>query len=357
MELNQLKELLGKIAELPSPKEKEETIFGIGARGHFENPTTDVLAFFLDNNASHGLGNAALEALLELLPDDVSSSLSANLINTPEREVASDNGNRIDLLMESDEWLLVLENKIFHTQNNPFDDYQAFAKQRYPSKEHIYVVLSPSGEAPSGWYGISYPALINTLKEKLATCFISQPMNKWLVLLREFILHLEQLMTNGSEVSEQTSEFVLEHLDEIQRVQELKDRVINSLQFECKSFLEEKFNGKEVKTRLHSWSGFPALRFSLAEWQTESDVVLHFGRGEHSVVHAYIFRLDSPEQYKAAQKVLVGEECSEHWTEKKDTIAAFRTPLAGLDKDSMFKTVARRMELVDRFEREVRSQW
>lgn len=357
MELNQLKELLGKIAELPSLEEKEATIFSIGARGHFENPTTDVLAFFLDNNASHHLGNTALEALLGLLPDEVSSSLNANLISTPEREVATDNGNRIDLLLESDEWALVLENKVFHNQNNPFDDYQAYAEKRYENKEHVYVVLSPSGNAPSGWYGVSYPALIDALKEKLAACFISQPMNKWLVLLREFILHLEQLMTNGSEVSEQTSEFVLEHLDEIHHAQKLKDEVVRSFMAECVKFLEMKFEGREVCAKLHHWGGFPALRFSLADWPTKSDVTLYTEGRDCRVIQSYVFQLHSNEQHLAAQDVLAKEECSDHWKEKNGSVAAFKTDLHGQDKDIMFGTVARRMKLVDRFEREVRSQW
>ena len=354
MELNRLKALLGKIAELPSPEEKEATIFSIGARGHFENPTTDVLAFFLDNNASHGLGSTALEALLELLPDEVSSSLNANLVSTPEREVATENGNRIDLLLESDEWGMVLENKIFHNQNNPFDDYEACAVKRYGNKQLVYVVLSPSGNAPSGWHGVSYPALVNALKGKLAACFISQPMNKWLVLLREFILHLEQLMTNGSEVSEQTSEFVLEHLDEIHNAQELKDRVISLLVDECKRYLETEFEGREVQTRVHHWSGYPAMRFSLTDWDTESDVVLHLSTEHERVVNAYIFQLR--DQYLAAQEVLAKEDCSRHWIEKSGTVAGFQTKLATTDKADMFAVVARRMKLVDLFEQEVRSE-
>ena len=34
---------------------KELTVFSVGGRGYYENPTTDLLAFFLRPDAEHGL--------------------------------------------------------------------------------------------------------------------------------------------------------------------------------------------------------------------------------------------------------------------------------------------------------------
>lgn len=61
-------ESLAKILKrLPVQIERESTIFSIGARGHFENPTTEVLAFFCDSAGEHGLGDLVLSSLFEAI--------------------------------------------------------------------------------------------------------------------------------------------------------------------------------------------------------------------------------------------------------------------------------------------------
>ncbi len=348
MELTELKNLITKLLTLPKPEPKEATIFSIGGRGHYENPTTDILAFFLDDNAAHGLGNIALEALLELLP--LENTLEAHLCTIPSREVGTHSG-RIDLLLESDEWIVVLENKIFHQQNNPFDDYSDFAQTRYPGKQVVLVVLSPNGEAPEGWYGISYPSLMGVLKEKLATAFIEQPLSKWLVLLREFILHLEQLMDQKNKIPEETSDFVLENLGDIKAIQQLKDQVIDDLRTEYQQGLQASFED-EVTSGVQHWHGFPALRFSLKSWESQSDVVLFMdgNEGKSFCLTTYVCMLSTPELHEGAKAYIDPEGHMEFWTEKTGSIAAFRTTLDYKDKPLIFRQIEKRMQILEAFE-------
>ena len=95
-----------------------------------------------------------LVALLECLPEE--AQLSASLVNGPQREVTPHTKSRLDILFESEEWVMVLENKIWHQQNNPFTDYEAFLTKHNPGKQKLSVVLSPSGKSPAGWYGVAY---------------------------------------------------------------------------------------------------------------------------------------------------------------------------------------------------------
>lgn len=67
MNIIQLKQLIEHIKSLPTPETPELTIFGIGSRGYYENPTSDVLAFFCDSEGDHGLGNLMTEALFDAL--------------------------------------------------------------------------------------------------------------------------------------------------------------------------------------------------------------------------------------------------------------------------------------------------
>lgn len=156
------------------------------------------MALFCDNNATHGLGDLVLKSLIQCL-DQKYHDLDFSLNKTPEREVRTSSGKRIDLLLESESWVLVLENKISHHQDNPFQDYEEFVDKNYvrfkESKDQaVFVVLSPQGDvtgANKRWSGVSYENLIKTIKLHLSDYFINKPLNKWVVLLREFVLHLE----------------------------------------------------------------------------------------------------------------------------------------------------------------------
>lgn len=63
IQLQNIEALLDRIKAIPKMDPRERTIFEIGSRGYYENPTTDILAFFVDNNAEHGL-----KALLKKKP-------------------------------------------------------------------------------------------------------------------------------------------------------------------------------------------------------------------------------------------------------------------------------------------------
>lgn len=57
MDILALEALLNQMKSLPQPRKTEANIFSSGARGHYENPVSDVLAFFLDPDGGHGLGH------------------------------------------------------------------------------------------------------------------------------------------------------------------------------------------------------------------------------------------------------------------------------------------------------------
>ena len=63
---------------------------------------------------------------------NILSSLGA--FESVETEVVTQNGKRIDLLVETDTALIVIECKIYHHQNNPFDEYTAFGNERISKK-------------------------------------------------------------------------------------------------------------------------------------------------------------------------------------------------------------------------------
>lgn len=355
-QLTRLERLLAEFKELEPSAITEPTIFSIGSKGYFENPTTDILAFFCDNNGQHRLGDVALKALLNCLPVEY-CSLDSSLIEKPEREVRTAAGKRIDLLLESSDWVLVLENKINHQQNNPFEHYESFVREehnqaRFSNKQVLFAVLSPSGESlPKGWHGVSYPQLITEFKAQLAEQFISQPINKWTLLLREFILHLESLMFQPS-VNQQTLDFVLENLAEIKKVQDTKQQAISEYHQQLQAAIQSKIE-KEISIRLQHWGGFPALRFSLSNWEeeAESDVVLFLsGDKAESSINTYA-HLRNGVGENTADTIVASNISTERWVEgKHNQYRAYRVKSAAMTTEAIIEYIGERLLELNAFE-------
>ncbi|USE35007.1 PD-(D/E)XK nuclease family protein [Endozoicomonas sp. SCSIO W0465] len=346
MEIEELQNLLKMVKEIPFAAPPEANLFTVGARGHFENPTSDLLAFFLNPAGAHQLGELALAALAECIPEEQQVS-DFFLKGEPLREIPTDKGNRIDILLESQNWVMVIENKIFHDQNNPFDDYEDCIKQRYGEKDtRLFIVLSPSGQSPSGWTGVSYSNLLSKLSGKLAETFMSQPLNKWVILLREFILHLEALMNNPV-VPEAVTDFVLEHLDDIHRTQNLKNQVITALRDESLRYLQPYFEDSDVVAKIEDWEGFPAISLSLQKWEGFARAVLFLNgrKGEQYLLQYYAHRLKNDEQRNIAQELLKSNDCIKVWFERSNTTACFTSTLPSYRKEEMFNAVKGKLRL------------
>ncbi|WP_426577966.1 PD-(D/E)XK nuclease family protein [Xenorhabdus stockiae] len=352
-QLLRFKQLQTEFNQLELVTFAEPTIFSIGSKGYYENPTTDILAFFCDSNGQHQLGDTALKALLRCLPDEY-RSLDSSLIETPEREVKTQAGKRIDLLLESTDWVMVLENKIYHQQNNPFEDYERFIQEeqnqtRFNGKQVLFVVLSPTGETLRGWCGISYPELITALKTELADQFLSQSINKWTLLLREFILHLESLMSQPS-VNQQTLDFVLNNLSAIKEIQETKQQAINEYHKRLQTAIQSKL-GKDIAIRLHHWRGYPAMRFALSSWKdTMSDVVLFLSgdKGESSI-NVYAHLCDGYDEHKADSLILTDSNVR-RWVEGSGQYRGYRIEVAAMSENEIIQFICERLSELDKFE-------
>lgn len=354
--LSRFKKLLDEFSQLQPVDVAEMSIFSIGSKSYYENPTTEILAFFFDTNAQHQLGDTALKALLHCLPEKY-HELDTALAEIPEREVSTKAGKRIDLLLESNDWVMVLENKIFHQQNNPFNEYEQFIqseqKVRFGSKQALFVVLSPTGEKPSGdWIGISYSMLISALKAQLAERFISQPIDKWCLLLREFVLHLESLMSQPT-VNQQTLDFVLQNLTAIRDIQQTKQQAINEYHHRLQAALQNKLGpDQEVAIRLNTWNGYPALRFALSRWaHTESDVVL-FLSGEAGAISFHVYaRLRNGVDEKISDSLILQNFTAELGFEGGKKIRTYSVRKIKMEEPEIIQFIYERLLALDKFEK------
>jgi len=252
----------------------EPTLFSVGGRGYFENPTTDLLAFYLNPTAPHGLGALVLRSLLQCV--GLAEDFELSLVEPPRREETTTNRNRIDLVLVGPSWVAAIENKIGHAQVNPFEDYEQHLAKRFPGRTVLRIVLSPAGTTTrAAWVPLSYRRLIDSVREQLNEDGNALGPSKWLVFLQEFLLHLENEATEKHMTDEQIA-FVEGNYALLARVADLRKEYHRTIERRAASLLQQQFPTYQIQTRVHDWGAGPAIRFYSDRWG-ESNPVIHLG--------------------------------------------------------------------------------
>lgn len=353
MDLEQIRALLTQARQHQQPA-YEPSIFAFGGRGYYENPTTDLLAFFLDPAQRHGLGDCFLRSLLSCL--DAPSLPQTGLRLPPQREVTTAGGNRIDLLLHGEDWLLVLENKIMHSQMNPFADYEQHARSLATkhSNPPLYVVLSPSGKSSRrGWLGLSYARLIKALRGELAHALLHRPFDKWQVLVEEFLLHLENTTTEKV-MPRENIEFIFDNLPQINALNKMRDKAFDTLNSNILARLEADVPGYVAYTRRHTWVNGPALRYACNDWTSWSDVVLYLNCSQ-STLRPFIrvYLIDVNEALMEQGRALFTQTSKEPWIEGK-SILGFEWKLEAFNEEVILEQMVEKMNLLMHFENDIR---
>jgi len=252
----------------------EPTLFSVGGRGHFENPITDLLAFYLNPAAPHGLGDLVLRSLWQSVgfPED----LELSLVEPPRREETTANRNRIDLVLVGPSWVAAIENKIRHAQVNPFEDYEQHLAGRFPGRIALRIVLSPAGTTTrAAWVPLSYRRLIDSVREQMNEHGDALSPSKWAMFLQEFLLHLENEATEKHMTDEQMA-FVEGNYALLARVAELRQEYHRTIEREAASLLQQQFPTYQIWTKVDDWGTGPAIRFFSDRWG-KSNPVIHLG--------------------------------------------------------------------------------
>lgn len=161
--------LIERLKQLPEPQKTYLEILEVHDK---EVPIANLLAFFFRNKEAHGLGDVFIKALLKTkfyeLDIEKSPKSSGTLIsqgNTEkeqqfilnsisnvevETEVRTskdnDDNKRIDILIDTEKFVICIEFKINHQLNNPLETYRNHIEKTYKDvdKQIFYIVLTPS---------------------------------------------------------------------------------------------------------------------------------------------------------------------------------------------------------------------
>lgn len=118
LNLQKFKEALASL-KFPSPRQK--TFLEIIDLHRIESVSSKVLAYLLDSEANHGLGNLGLLALIRAAK--IKNKRIPKSLKVSTEYPCDGNKGRIDIVVEMQDQLIIIENKIAHSLNNPFDLY------------------------------------------------------------------------------------------------------------------------------------------------------------------------------------------------------------------------------------------
>lgn len=203
--------LLLEFQKLPEAP-RVRTFMDVSGYPHYENVSSNLLAFFFDPEEEHGLSDLLLASFISLCGKEAPSSTVGLTIH---REHGTDDGGRLDLLIEREGFVIGIENKIYHHPANNFPDYSALIDGRgLRDCVRIKAVLSlkPIRDndklTSAGFVSITYGQLWEAVREKMGR-YIHAANPKWLSYLIDFMETTSRLAGENKSM-EEMDKFLIE---------------------------------------------------------------------------------------------------------------------------------------------------
>lgn len=205
LSLEQVTHLLNGLKGLPPLRKQELTFMEIAGYPHFENVCSNILQFYFQPSNEHGFGSLLLDSLFKLINE--------KLVNEEEvidgqnidvrREVSTPKGNRIDLVIESDNFVLGIENKInADLSENQLEDYAKHLESISNGRNVYKVLLSlrhlkVKPKDLHGFKPITYQLLFEQVIANIGSYFLTgrEPHT---IFFRDFIQTIQNLQEANS---------------------------------------------------------------------------------------------------------------------------------------------------------------
>ena len=229
---------------------------------------SNILAYFFDPSNRHGLENTFYQALAQTL-----GIPESNRVEDVQTEEITDNDNRIDLVIETENSVIGIENKLFAPLNNDLDDYSNHLSEKAKTigKKSYLVVLSlneiPKNlrKKPCDKY-ITYAELIKNLKNLLGEKFSSMNVESAFV-LKHFLKNLENLKGEDMDLLKpEEYKFLVENETNIKNaVQDLHKNILKTFEKKLSKKMS-KLSFDQEKSLLTKWENNLAVK----EWYGKS---------------------------------------------------------------------------------------
>jgi len=206
--IEKYKSILNDFAKLPKV-EVDRTLIEILGFSSKEDVYTKMLEFFFDKSNNHNLQNLILESLIKGVRGntEIIKDIKNEGILDVQREYVTENKKRIDLLIETTNYIIVIENKIYAGLYNDLKEYCQAAENYSKGKGKknflcILLTLNQLNDSEinycnkENFYHVTYSDFISNLKDNFFTCFKLCRNKNYIDYLKDFILTIEKNKSN-----------------------------------------------------------------------------------------------------------------------------------------------------------------
>ena len=253
---NLLKEASNIVEKIPI---KEKTFMDISGYPYYENVCSNILAFYFKPKEEHKLKEIALESLIKVVNN---KNISTNIefddfysIDNEDvkREYITSKGNRIDLVIQNDNIVIGIENKLEAEVYNDLTDYANTLNKLNVKSIKILLSLHNNIGAVENteFINVTYQEYFAQLKKDLNK--IQDKNNKWYIFLEEFIKNLESF-EGELKMEEEIIRWLRENrkeIEELDKIREIAYKSMEKTQEELKTLLEERLKVNYIKI----WKG------------------------------------------------------------------------------------------------------
>lgn len=210
----------------------EPTFLDISGFPHYENVCSNILKFFFNSEEQHGLKDLFIQALLISLNERCGHEIKVTDVI---REQITNKGNRIDLVILTDDYIIGIENKIYADIYNDLDDYSNYLESIGNGKKVFKVILSisPVQLENQKFTNIVYRDFFGYI-DNIVGGYWHKGKDKYIIYLRDFMQTIKS-MDGGINVNNELQVFLSENREDAQEFliaindmkKELRQRVQN----------------------------------------------------------------------------------------------------------------------------------
>ncbi|MBI3137724.1 MAG: PD-(D/E)XK nuclease family protein [Sphingobacteriales bacterium] len=267
--IKQYQDVIEGFEKIPSIPKRPPTFMEISGYPHFENVCSNILRFFLDTSEIHGLQNLVLKSLLQSIGEHELANQLTDAVSV-RREETTIAGKRIDIVIECDSLVIAIENKIYHWLHNDLEEYNrhiGFKKSTTSKRLLIVLSLRPENIQTGNFKNLTYEILIPVIRKNLESHIVTGS-NHYITHLNDFITTIENLY-KPTPMNKEMFHFIADNYS-----------VIEQIQRECKSFLNDIYN---AIWKLHE--KIPPKGVHVKKWIWEKWVLVHdFDMGNEIMV-------------------------------------------------------------------------
>ena len=246
---------------------KQSNFFEIAGFPHYENVVSNILAFLLDTREEHNCSELWLKSLIECSDKIDIENGELNVLNI-NREYCTNSNKKIDIVIELENHIIVIENKIYASLYNPFADYYNAIKDNNKNFVGILLSIKKENDVIGDEYrflNITYQNLIDKVLMHIGE-YLGNISEKWLVFMKEFINNLLTFY-NGDEIKmdknwqnfikdkeKELKIFLDNYYNDINQKMHFRDQVLEKINnLNQKNFEIGKYNGGKMLGYFSLW--------------------------------------------------------------------------------------------------------